>query len=61
MIKVIFISTIALIGALDVLLILGCAKLESEREEYDRLNELRDATDRYKAKIERMCKDDENN
>ena len=37
MIKVIFISTIALIGALDVLLILGCAKLESEREEYDRV------------------------
>lgn len=55
----IFIIAIIAIGIFDYLLILGCAKLEREREEYDRLNELRDAADRYKAKIERMCEDDE--
>lgn len=31
----IFITAIVLIGIFDYLLILGCAKLEREREEYD--------------------------
>ena len=35
--KWIFIIAIVLIGIFDYLLILGCAKLEREREEYDGL------------------------
>ena len=36
MIKWFFITAIVLIGIFDYLLILGCAKLEREREEYER-------------------------
>jgi hypothetical protein len=38
MIKWIFITAIVLIGIFDYLLILGCAKLEREREDDDRLD-----------------------
>ena len=39
--KWIFITAIVLIGIFDYLLILGCAKLEREREEYDRFDKKR--------------------
>ena len=38
MIKAIIITTIIVIGILDVLLIIGCAKLERAREENERSN-----------------------
>lgn len=43
MIKYIAIGILVFIAVMDVLLILGCAKLEKERENHERLDKQRDS------------------